>query len=150
MELIKKFQNKTVFLDTAPVIYYIEENKKYSSLLDKLFVANQQNKFQFSTSVLTLMELLVHPIRRNETKLIKEYEKILCNSSSLDIYEISIEIAKRAGKIRAEYNFKTPDSIQLATAVLSHSEFFLTNDKSLKSFKDIVIIILDEAIEDNE
>lgn len=27
MGLIKKFGNKTVFLDTAPLIYYIEENK---------------------------------------------------------------------------------------------------------------------------
>ncbi len=146
MGLVKIFQDKTVFLDTAPLIYYIEANKKYSNILDKLFAGNEQKKFQFSTSVLTLMELLVHPIRKKETKLIKEYESILCNSSTLDIYEISIDIAKKAAKIRAEFGFKTPDSIQLATAILSNSDFFLTNDKSLKSFKDIEIIVLDDLL----
>lgn len=144
MGLIKKFENKTVFLDTAPLIYYIEENKGYAKVLDKLFEANSQNKFQFSTSVLTLMEILVQPIRMNAAKLVKEYENIICNSTTIDIYDFNIEIAKKAAKIRAEYGFKTPDSIQLATSISTNSDYFLTNDKQLKSFKEIEIIILDE------
>ena len=39
MELIKKFANKSVFLDSAPLIYYIEENKEYAKVLEKLFAA---------------------------------------------------------------------------------------------------------------
>ncbi len=147
MGLIKKFGNKTVFLDTAPLIYYIEENKGYAKVLGKLFEANAQNKFQFSTSVLTLMEILVQPIRMNEAKLVEEYENIICNSTTIDIYDFNIEIAKTAAKIRAEYGFKTPDSIQLATAISTNSDYFLTNDKQLKSFKEIEIIVLDENIQ---
>jgi len=147
MELIKKFANKSVFIDTAPLIYYIEENKEYAKVLEKLFAANEQSKFQFSTSVITLMEILVYPIRIKATKLVKDYENILCNSKTLDIYDINIEIAKIAAKIRAEYGFKTPDSIQLATAKYRNSDYFLTNDKKLKSFKEIEIIVLDEILE---
>ncbi|MEI8203814.1 MAG: PIN domain-containing protein [Bacteroidota bacterium] len=146
MGLIKKFSNKTVFLDTAPLIYYIEENTQYIHVLDKLFAANDQKKFLFSTSVLTLMEILVHPIRIKSSELVKEYENILCNSKTLDIYDFTIEIAKLAAKIRADYGFKTPDSIQLATAISTQSDFFLTNDKSLKSFKEIEIIVLDDNL----
>ena len=144
MGLIEKFFNKTVFLDTAPLIYYIEEHKAYAHVLDELFTANEQAKFQFTTSVLTLMEILVLPIKRKANKIIKEYENILCNSATVDIYDINIEIAKKAAKIRADYGFKTPDAIQLSTAILTNSDFFLTNDKRLKSFKEIKIVILSE------
>lgn len=144
MGLIKKFGNKTVFLDTAPLIYYIEENKTYVKFLGKLFEANSQNKFQFTTSVLTLMEILIQPIRINAAKLVEEYENIICNSKTISIHDFNIEIAKTAAKIRAEYGFKTPDSIQLATAISTNSDYFLTNDKQLKTFKEIEIILLEE------
>jgi hypothetical protein len=38
MGLIQKLTNKKVFLDTAPLIYYIEENQQYSKILDTLFL----------------------------------------------------------------------------------------------------------------
>jgi len=144
MGLINRLENKTVFIDTAPLIYYIEEKKEYATVLNKLFDANEQNKFQFSTSVLTLMEILVQPIRMKAKGLVKEYENIICNSKTLDIYDINIEIARKAAEIRAVYGFKTPDSIQLATAISTNSDYFLTNDKRLKSFKGIKIIVIDE------
>lgn len=92
MGLIQKLTNKIVFLDTAPLIYYIEENKQYLPLLDKLFVANSKNKFLFKTSVVTLIEVLVHPMRQNKQLLVEQYQNILCNSPTIDILEISIEI----------------------------------------------------------
>lgn len=109
-----------------------------------MFEANSQNKFQFTTSVLTLMEILIQPIRINATKLVEEYENIICNSKTISIHGFNIEIAKTAAKIRAEYGFKTPDSIQLATAISTNSDYFLTNDKQLKIFKEIEIILLEE------
>jgi predicted nucleic acid-binding protein len=144
MGIIEKFSNKTVFLDTAPLIYYIEEHKDYVNILDELFTANELAKFHFTTSVLTLMEILVLPIKQKANKIIKEYENILCNSTTIDIYDFNIEIAKKAAKIRADYGFKTPDAIQLSTAILTNSDFFLTNDKRLKSFKEIRIVVLSE------
>jgi hypothetical protein len=38
---------------------------------------------------------------------------------------------------------KTPDALQLATALLSGSPFFLTNDESLTPVKDISVLVLD-------
>ncbi len=51
MGLIQELTNKTVFLDTAPLIYYIEENYKYLQVLEKLFSENSKEKFLFQTSV---------------------------------------------------------------------------------------------------
>ena len=146
MGLIQKLTNKTVFLDTAPLIYYIEESEQYSLILDKLFSANSKGKFLFQTSVITLLEVLVLPMRLNENHLVEQYQNILCNSPTINISELNIEIAKSAAGFRAKYGLKTPDSIQVATAVYSSAEFFLTNDIRLKAVSEIEILLLDELI----
>jgi hypothetical protein len=69
MGLIEKLTNKAVFLDSAPLIYFMEENHTYISLLRNLFTANNNGAFIFKTSVVTLMEVLVHPMRHNEQTL---------------------------------------------------------------------------------
>jgi predicted nucleic acid-binding protein len=148
MGIIKKLKSKTVFLDTAPLIYYIEENRNYSPILNKLFLANSKGEFLFQTSVITLLEVLVHPMRENEHKLVEEYQNILCNSPSIDIIDLNIDIAIKAASLRAKYGLKTPDSIQVATALNASSQYFLTNDIRLKAISEIEILILDEIIKE--
>ena len=146
MGLIQKLTNKKVFLDTAPLIYYIEENKQYSPILDKLFLANSKGNFLFQTSVITLLEVLVLPMRQNEQKLVEQYQNILCDSPTINILELNVEITKIAAGIRAKYGLKTPDSIQIATAIYGSAEYFLTNDIRLKTVKEIETLVLDELI----
>jgi predicted nucleic acid-binding protein len=146
MGLIQKLTNKTVFLDTAPLIYYIGENQLYSTILNQLFLDNSKGDFLFQTSVITLLEVLVHPIRKNELQLVKQYQNILFNSPSINIIELNIEIAIKAAGFRAKYGLKTPDSIQVATAVFVSAEYFLTNDIRLKAVKELEILVLDELI----
>lgn len=146
MGLIQKLTNKTIFLDTAPLIYYIEENKQYSPLLNNLFLANSKGKFLFQTSVITLLEVLVHPMRHNDHQLAEQYQNIICNSPSINIFELNIEIAKMAAGFRAKYGLKTPDSIQVAIAVYVSADFFFTNDIRLKEVKEISTLVLDELI----
>ncbi len=146
MGLIRKLTNKKVFLDTAPLIYYIEENKKYSKLLDTLFSTNSKGKFLFQTSVITLLEVLVLPMRQKEHELVEQYQNILCNSPTIEIFDLNIEIAITAAGYRAKYGLKTPDSIQLATAVYSSADYFFTNDIRLKAVNEIEVLILDELI----
>ena len=146
MGLIRKLTNKKVFLDTAPLIYYIEENKKYSKLLDTLFSTNSKGKFLFQTSVITLLEVLVLPMRQKEHELVEQYQNILCNSPTIEIFDLNIEIAITAAGYRAKYGLKTPDSIQLATAVYSSDDYFFTNDIRLKAVNEIEVLILDELI----
>jgi len=148
MGIITKLKSKTVFLDTAPLIYYIEENRKYSSLLSKLFLANSKGDFLFQTSVITLLEVLVHPMRENEQQLVEEYQNILCNSPTIDIIDLTIDIAIKAATLRAKYGIKTPDSIQVATALNASAEYFLTNDIKLKAISEIEILILDEIVKE--
>lgn len=143
MGLIEKFRNKRIFLDTAPLIYYIEERQGSIEILDPLFNLNISGHTKFITSSLTLLEVLVLPIRLKKQELVDQYEMILTQSDSIDIFDLNTEISRLAANIRAKYNYKTPDSIQLATALNYNSDYFLTNDKKL-THKDLKIITPDD------
>jgi predicted nucleic acid-binding protein len=109
--IIQELKNKIVFLDTAPLIYYIEESSVYASILDKLFLENSKGKFKFQTSVITLLEVLVLPMRKKEQQLVEQYKNILCNSKTIEIFDLDIEVTIMAAGFRAKYGLKTPDSI---------------------------------------
>ncbi|WP_296621563.1 hypothetical protein [Marivirga sp.] len=65
------FFQKTFFIDTAPLIYYIEGHSDYKEKLIELFSANHNGEIHFQTSTLTLLEVLVQPIRLKKLKLAK-------------------------------------------------------------------------------
>ena len=142
MGLIKSIYGRKIFLDTTPLIHYIEGNNVYVQKLNELF--SIQSCCQFVTSVITLSEVLVMPLREGNTKLAKQYENILMSAENIDIYEINIQIAKESALLRAKYTIKTPDAIQLATAQYCSVDYFLTNDLRLKSINKLNILILND------
>ena len=67
------------------------------------------------------------------------------DACGIDLISISVEIAKLAAKIRAEYkDFKAMDSLQLAVAVYTGCDLFLTNDKQLRQFKELKCLTVEE------
>ena len=80
MEWINGLPGKTVGLDTAPLIYFIEENPIYLEAATLFFKAMDKGDFTVVTSTVTLLEVLVQPLRSNNTALASEYQDILLNS----------------------------------------------------------------------
>jgi predicted nucleic acid-binding protein len=54
------------------------------------------------------------------------------------------KIANLAARIRANYNFQLPDSIQISTAIVSGCDAFLTNDIALRKVTEIRAIVVSE------
>ena len=146
MELSKLLQVKIIFLDTAPLIYFIEKNARYLDVVKPVIALIDSQQAKGLTSTITLLEVLVLPLREGNKKLADKYKTILLSSSDLETCEISNVISERAAVIRAKYGFKTPDSIQLATAIVHKADYFLTNDTALKQMKDIKVIVLEDYI----
>ncbi len=138
--MIEKFDNKAIYLDTAPLIYYLEENPSYFSFLENLFKKNENGDFTFYTSAITFTEVLALPFRLGNKKLIKQYERFLLESPTLKMISVNEVIAKLSAKLRAEHNFRLPDAIHLATALEVKVDFFLTNDLSLEKVKGLQVI----------
>ena len=146
MEWINDLRGKTVGLDTAPMIYFIEENPAYIEIVRLFFEAMDRDDFMVITSTVTLLEVLVHPLRSNNSELAAEYRDILLNSKLMTV-EVSNAIAEQAAQIRATHNIRTPDAIQISAALNAGAAYFFTNDVRLPEIPSIQIISIDKLIQ---
>lgn len=145
MEWISVLRGKTVGLDTAPLIYFIEENPAYLEAAKLFFEAMDRGDFTVVTSTVTLLEVLVHPLRSNNAALAAEYRDILLNSKLMTV-EVSSTIAEQAARLRASYNIRTPDAIQISAALNAGATHFFTNDIRLPEIPAMQILSLDALI----
>ena len=144
MEWLTQLQDQIVGLDTVPLIYFVEENPDYTALVDPFFEALDRREFRVVSSVITLTEVLVYPMRAGDIDLAQQYRDILFDQESVKTVLVSPKIAELAAQIRATYNLRTPDAIQLATAVEGGATFFLTNDDRLLQFQDLQVLVLNQ------
>jgi predicted nucleic acid-binding protein len=110
--------------DTAPIIYFVEANPNYDALVTEIFQRVDDAEIIGVTSVISLCEVLVHPIRNQNSALKKRYRDILQNSPNFYTKFINSPIAETAAKLRAKYNLRTPDALQIATALENGCDAF--------------------------
>jgi predicted nucleic acid-binding protein len=55
-----------LFLDSGPVIYYIDANPEYLRVMDSIFEGLNSKQIRAVTSPVTLAECLVLPIRQDD------------------------------------------------------------------------------------
>jgi predicted nucleic acid-binding protein len=148
MEWVKALKpGQLIALDTAPLIYFIEEHPIYLPIVTPFFEKLDQGKIKVVTSVITLSEVLVKPLRDGETKLAQQYRDILLNINGLITVEVSIDIAEKAAQLRSQYSLRTPDAIQIATALQSNATALLTNDIRLPPvLPGLQMLILDNFL----
>jgi predicted nucleic acid-binding protein len=115
MEWVKPLRGKVVGLDTAPLIYFIEENLAFLPLVRPFFEAVDRGEFQLVTSVLTLTEVLVHPMRKRDSALADLYRQILLGAEHVSTMSVSEAIAEEAARLRSLHGLRTPDAIHLSS-----------------------------------
>jgi predicted nucleic acid-binding protein len=141
-----KLENvSTVALDTAALIYYVEAHPTYCSLVEPVIEAIDKAEVIGITSTITLLEVLVLPFREGNSVLAQEYRSILLHSN-LRLISLTYDIAEKAAEIRARHNLRTPDSVQVATAILNNADLLIANDKKWKKITEVNVVILDEII----
>lgn len=149
MEWIEALQGQLIALDTAPLIYFIEEHPTYLPILDPFFENFDKGSIRVVTSVITLSEVLVKPLRDGDTQLAQQYRDILLNVEGLTTVEVSVDIAEKVAQLRSQYSLRTPDAIQIATALQSGATALLTNDVRWPVLPNLQILVLDKLIAPN-
>lgn len=135
-------------IDTAPIIYFIEENPKYLPLVDLVFEKIDIGSLTAITSAITLTEVLAHPLRLGNDELRKRYSELLLGSRNFATLPIEISMADTAAELRARHGLRTPDALQLACGIAAGCDAFLTNDRPLRRVTEIRVLVLDELLED--
>jgi predicted nucleic acid-binding protein len=125
MGLIEQLTGSRVCIDTAPLIYFVEQHHTYLSVVKPVFASIDAGEIEAITSTITLLEVLVQPFRTNNQALIEKYRDILLFSENFTTFEILHEIAEEASKLRAKYALKTPDALQIAGGFFTGRKNFL-------------------------
>ena len=135
---------KKVFLDTTPIIYFLDEDINYAEKVERIFSEILESSKMIVTSTITCTEYLTYPYRTGNTEKVKVFFEFLTDCEIM-IRSIDVEIAMKAAQIRAEYkDFKTMDCLQLATACIQGCDLVLTNDKQLRQFREVKCVTVDE------
>jgi len=140
--LIDRLGSGPVGLDTAIFVYWIEENPFFLSQVEPLFAAIDRGRISAVTSQLTLLETLVVPLREKDLLLAERYETILSGSRGLSLLPIDLDILRAAAQIRAATSARTPDAIQLATALAAGCTALVTGDRRIPSLPRLPVVRL--------
>ncbi len=106
-----------LLVDSAPIIYYLEDHPEFSTRYEKIFVGAKVGDYELVITTVALVEVLTGPTRQGNKALAETYRETLTSSPSYRVVDLTPTIAFRAAQIRGETRLKTPDAIQLASAL---------------------------------
>ena len=130
-------------LDTAVFIYYIEENPTYLPLVAPLFEEVAAGRREVATSSLTLLEVLVVPLRAGNAALAARYEAGLTRSRGLRLVELGRDELRAAAQLRALHpSLRTPDALQMSAALSAGCHALVTNDRELPPVRGLRVLQL--------
>lgn len=133
-----------IFVDTAPVIYFVERHPRYLPLVEPVFDRIDVGALTLVTSPVTLAECLVLPLRNAHADIAELFTDLLTHGPHTDFVAIDQTIGALAAELRAKHNLHLPDAIQASVAIVSGCDAFLTNDPKLKRVTALTVVVLDD------
>lgn len=133
-----------IFIDTAPVIYFIEQHPRYLPLVQPVFDRIDAGALALVTSPVTLAECLVLPLRHGQADVVEMFTELLTRGPFTEFVVVDQPVGALAAELRVRCNLHLPDALQAAVAVLTGCDAFLTNDPILKRVTELNVVVLDD------
>lgn len=133
-----------IFLDTAPLIYYVERNPTFAPIVDPIFDRIDAGNLAVVTSPVTLLECLVVPCRDGQVDVQQLFMDLIVRGRGVTFVSLGETIALQAAHLRARHNISLADACQVATAIAAGCDVLLTNDANLKRVKELAILVVGE------
>jgi predicted nucleic acid-binding protein len=134
---------RTLFLDTAPIIYYVENVAPYRRIMDGVVAGVTAGSHEFVTSSITLAECLIHPLRRGDAALVASFRSAI--TAGVNTRYVGVDsVVEQAAELRARLNLSLTDALQVAAAVAAGADAFLTNDRGIARVSGIQVLVLDD------
>lgn len=132
-----------LFLDACAVIYMIESQQEQGRKTRLLVDESRQSNAQLVISRLSFLECRVLPLKTKNEELLDCYDRFF-RLPGLEIVELDTTVIDIATELRANHTggLRTPDAIQLACAMTSRADQFLTGDKKLAASPEVKVIVV--------
>ena len=129
-----------VALDSAPIIYFLQDHPKFAPRFSPLFDAAAEGKLNLAISTITLAEVMAGPFAADNEVVAMQYREVLCRSPGWQTIPVDEDIAIEAARLRARYRLRLPDAIQVATAIATRAWALVTHDSGLAKVRDIRVL----------
>jgi len=138
----------SVLIDTAPLIYHLEDIQPWSELTTIAFDLIAADQVKGFVSAISVAELLVKPLVAG-AETAAPVEAFLLSMPNTTIAGIDYEVARKAAQVRARSTLRTADALLVATAIVLGIDLLLTNDGRLEPAAEsegVKIILLSRFI----
>lgn len=127
-------QGALVLVDSAPIIYTLEANAKFSKRFAPLFERHAAGDILLAASTVTIAEVLTEPLAKREEVLARPCRAVL---EAWQVVELTSDIAESAARIRGTYGLKLPDAIQVASALAINADALVTHDRDFSKVRGL-------------
>lgn len=126
---------KTLALDSMLFIYLFEKDPRFFNLVSPLFKKIENGEINAVTSIITFLEVLSAPKLEEEPEKLNAFTQFFKKILHLNVVKVDWEIAGSAAQLRRQHEYlRTPDSLQIATALSANSQALITNDEKLLKY----------------
>ena len=126
-----------LLLDTAPIIYCLEDHAEFGPRFQPLFEAHRNGQLRFAVTTMTVAEVMTGPLQSRDEALARRYRAIL---ESWQVVELDLGIAESAARLRASLRLKLPDAVQAASALAINANALVTHDRDFSRLKSLRVI----------
>lgn len=134
--------HRRIALDTSLWIYHLEEDPVFGRLASVVLRAVEEGRCRAVASEITLLELLVQPLRLGLTDVADEYEALLENFPHFQLAPVTRPVTLKAAALRAQHALRTPDALIVATGLVHGATLVVTNDDNWKRVEGVKILCL--------
>jgi predicted nucleic acid-binding protein len=126
-----------LLIDTAPIIYFLEDHPEFGARFAPLFAAHAAGRLRFAVTTVTVAEVLVGPLRAGDDALAQRYRAIL---QSWQPVALDVDIAASAARLRASLRLRLADAVQAASALAINAIALVTHDRDFSRLRSLRII----------
>ena len=125
-----------VTVDSAPIIYFLEDHPDLAPRYAPLFESAEAGNRELVIATVTLAEVLTGPLRTGDEALAQRYRNALTAGPTWRVVDLTTSIAHRAARLRGSFKLRLPDAVQVATALETSSVALVTHDRDFSALEN--------------
>jgi len=137
-------QAHLVHIDARVFAYHLLGNGEHAAATTAVMEGVRSGRVRAQTSVTTLYQLLAELYRRGEADRAANLARDLTVHAGLEIVPVSAEIAVQAAEVRAQLGGRPERALQVATALVSRADIFLTTESGLRRIAGMSVVNLED------
>ncbi|MEN8143499.1 MAG: hypothetical protein ABFS14_00990 [Gemmatimonadota bacterium] len=135
-----------VHIDAGVLALHLLGDPSYLDLTRLLFSSLRTGACAAQTSVISIYQIGVEPYRRGEDGLAAKVCTHISALPGLEIIPLSGVIATQAAQVKAQLGGRTERAIQIATALVSDANAYLTQHSGFRRIAGMSVMSLDSFV----